>query len=287
LSLAATMPGLHREAQRHPTLSAAVRAALAASPRPPGEPVFATVTGGLSRLVVATAAAADVRVRHGLPVRGLARTSAGWRLALGAAPRPDHMTADGVVLAVPAAPAGRLLQEVDAETAADVGALDYASVALVTLAFPAGTGLPALSGLLVPAGEGYLVKAATFVTTKWPHLHRPGDPVLVRVSLGRHGEAEVLQRTDEELITLVREELPALIGADLAAPLAAEVTRWGGALPQYGVGHVERVAAARSRLPDTLALAGAALDGVGIAACVRSGEAAADAVWAALEQSNA
>jgi len=108
--------------------------------------------------------------------------------------------------------------------------------------------------------------------------------VLVRASVGRRGEEALLRATDDGLIATVREELGDLLGAALPAPLAARVNRWGGGLPQYGVGHVDRVAAVRAILPPTLAVAGAAYDGVGIAACVRSGEAAAEAVAKALNQ---
>ncbi|HEX6872441.1 MAG TPA: protoporphyrinogen oxidase [Micromonosporaceae bacterium] len=285
LSLAATMPGLYAAARTEPTLRAAVRAALAASPRPAGAPVFATVRGGLSRLVAATSDAAAAQVHLGDPVRELARTSAGWELVVGSTHDPVALTADAVVLAVPAAPAARLLRGVDEVAATSVAALDYASVALVTLALPPGTELPALSGLLVPAAEGYAIKAATFFTRKWPHLAGPGAPVLVRASLGRYGEVAQLQRPDQDLVAVVRRELGALLGGWLPDPIATTVTRWGGSLPQYAVGHLDRVTSARSRLAPTLALAGAGFDGVGIAACVRSGWAAADRVVAALEQS--
>jgi oxygen-dependent protoporphyrinogen oxidase len=278
LSLAATIPGLYRAAQHEHTLAAAVRAALAAAPRPTGAPVFGTVPGGLGRLVGAVEAAARARVRLGSPVRELARTGDGWRLVLGSTRDPEELFADGIVLAVPAFPAARLLRGVDAGPSDEVGALDYASVALVTLALPAGTELPELSGFLVPASEGYALKAATFFTTKWPHLRQPGGLVLVRASLGRYCEERVLQRTDADLAALVRDELTELLGRPLPTPVAVRCNRWGGGLPQYGVGHTDRVARARAALPPTLALAGAAYDGVGIAACVRSGETAADAV---------
>src|SRR5690606_15691606 len=101
------------------------------------------------------------------------------------------------------------------------------------------------------------------------------DLVIVRASLGRHGDTEVLRHTDDSLVELARAELSRLGTTPLPDPVATRVTRWGGALPQYGVGHVARIATVRSGLPPTLALAGAAFDGVGIAACVRSGEAAA------------
>jgi len=285
LSLAATMPGLHTAAHHHPTLTSAVRSALAESPRPAGAAVFATVRGGLSRLVESVAAAARAEVRLGDPVRELSRTPTGWQLAVGSTRDPEHLAAEGVVLAVPSTPAARLLRGVDADAASLVGALDYASVALVTLALPPETDLPTLSGFLVPASEGFAVKAVTFFATKWPHLRRAETPVLVRASLGRYGEEHVLQRTDGDLIGVARADLDALLAARLPEPIEATVTRWGGGLPQYGIGHVDRVARARAALPATLGLAGAAFDGVGIAACVRSGEGAADVVWAGLRQS--
>ena len=267
------------------SLTSAVRSALAESPRPAGAAVFATVRGGLSRLVESVAAAARAEVRLGDPVRELSRTPTGWQLAVGSTRDPEHLAAEGVVLAVPSTPAARLLRGVDADAASLVGALDYASVALVTLALPPETDLPTLSGFLVPASEGFAVKAVTFFATKWPHLRRAETPVLVRASLGRYGEEHVLQRTDGDLIGVARADLDALLAARLPEPIEATVTRWGGGLPQYGIGHVDRVARARAALPATLGLAGAAFDGVGIAACVRSGEGAADVVWAGLRQS--
>jgi oxygen-dependent protoporphyrinogen oxidase len=280
LSLAATIPGLHRAAGEQNTLAAAVRQALAASPRPSDAPIFASVHGGLSRFVAAVAESARATVRLDQTVRGLSGTAGSWRLTMGPTVRAVVLEADAVVLAVPARPAARLLAGIGGDAAAQVGRLDYASVALVTLAFPPGTELPVLSGFLVPAGQGYTVKAATFLSTKWPGR---GNAVLVRASIGRRGEEATLQHTDDELIAMVRRELPQLIGRSVPEPLAARVNRWGGGLPQYGVGHPARMAVTRAGPPPTLALAGAAYDGVGIAACVRSGQQAAEAVWAALE----
>lgn len=285
LSLAAAMPGLARAARTEPTLTGAVRAAQAALPRQPGTPVFATVAGGVSRLVAAVAAASEADIRLGVAVRELSRTPTGWRLVTGPARDPEVVEADAVVLALPARPAARLLAGVDATAAERVGVLDYASVALVTLALP-GSPLPELSGLLVPAVEGTLTKAATFFTTKWAHLRRADGIALVRASVGRYGEEHLLQRDDSELATTVHRELSTLVGAPLPAPLETHVHRWGGALPQYAPGHLERVATARAALRaahPTLVLAGAGYDGVGIPICVRSGETAADEIIKALE----
>jgi oxygen-dependent protoporphyrinogen oxidase len=288
LSLAATMPGLAAACRTQRTLTGAVRAALEASPRPPGEPVFATVVGGVTRLVDAVAAAAGAELRVGLPVLELAPVGTGWRLTIGATRGPIHDQADAVLLAVPARPAERLLAGVHRHAAADVGVLDYASVALVTLAL-SGAALPELSGLLVPPVEGTAVKAATFFTQKWAHLRRPDGLALVRASVGRAGEEAVLQRSDDSLAALVHSELSTMVG-QLPPPAGTVVQRWGGALPQYAPGHPDRIERIRATLAanhPTLALAGAAYDGVGIAACVRSGEAAAEEIVKALGESGA
>ncbi|PRY24675.1 protoporphyrinogen/coproporphyrinogen oxidase [Pseudosporangium ferrugineum] len=286
LSLATTMPALARTARAEHTLAAAVRAAQAASVRVPGRPIFAAVDGGMGRLIGAAAAASGARISLGLPVRELTRTAHGWRLLLGPVPEPQTDDVDAVVLAVPARPAARMIAGVDLSAAAEIEALDYASVALAAFALPPGTPLPELSGFLVPPTEGTLVKAATFFTRKWAHLAREDGPVIVRASLGRAGEEETLQHDDAVLTATAHAELGRLIGGELPPPVASWVQRWGGGLPQYAPGHLDRVALARAALGDRpgLALAGAAYDGVGIPACVASGETAADDVLKYLEE---
>ncbi|WFF09316.1 protoporphyrinogen oxidase [Micromonospora sp. WMMD1076] len=284
LSLVTTMPALARAARAEHTLVGAVRAAQAAAPRAPGTPVFGTLAGGLSTLVEAAATASGATIRRGAAVRELRRTPDGWRLTVGPTRDAEHVEADAVLLAVPARPAARLLAAVAPEAAGTVAALDYASVALITLALP-GPALPELSGFLVPAGEGLLIKASTFFTTKWGHLRRPDGLALVRASVGRYGDETSLQLTDDDLADTVHRELSAVLGAPLPVPAARHVQRWGGALPQYTPGHTARVAAFRTALRaahPTLAVAGAGYDGVGIPVCVRSGETAAEAIITAL-----
>ncbi|WP_152185256.1 protoporphyrinogen oxidase, partial [Segeticoccus rhizosphaerae] len=189
---------------------------------------------------------------------------------------------DGVVLATPAAPAARLLRD-HAPLAADALAqVDYASMAIVTLALPAAT-VPDLpgSGFLVPPVEGHTIKAATFSAAKWRWVADAGAEqgvVLLRASIGRHGEVADLQRPDEELVARARRDLSEALGAVLPAPVDSRVQRWGGALPQYAVGHVERVATIREGVADLpgLEVCGAAYDGVGIPACIGSGRSAAE-----------
>jgi oxygen-dependent protoporphyrinogen oxidase len=282
LSFEATMPALAAESRRHASLAEAA-AALLPRPAPPAgaRDVFTTLREGLGTLPAAVAAASGARVRTGAVARELARTPGGWRLTVGSAAAPEHLAADAVVLAVPAPAAARLLAGVPGMSVASarLAEIPYASMAIVTLAYPRQAFPRPLtgSGYLVPAVEGRPVKAVTFSSVKWPHLaEAAGGAVIVRCSLGRAGEERLLQATDTELAGLAAADLAAATGAQ-QAPLDSRVTRWDGALPQYTVGHLNRVATVRAAVASQpgLAVCGAAYDGIGIPACVASAERAA------------
>jgi oxygen-dependent protoporphyrinogen oxidase len=225
-------------------------------------------------------------VRTRATVRELARKPAGWHLTVGSAAQPERIDADAVILALPARPASRLLSHVaEADTAAAALAeIEYASMAIVTLAYPVSAfpGPLTGSGYLVPAVDGHPVKAVTFSTVKWPHLG--GDLHVVRCSIGRIGEEAVLQRDDADLAALAAGDLAAATGVT-GTPVASRVTRWGGGLPQYAVGHLDRVDRIRAAVAAQpgLAICGAAYDGIGIPACIASARLAADHVVAYLE----
>jgi oxygen-dependent protoporphyrinogen oxidase len=159
-------------------------------------------------------------------------------------------------------------------------------MAIVTLAFPAAAfpQAPAGSGYLVPAVDGRPVKAVTFASVKWPHLRlaAPGL-IVVRCSVGRIGEERLLQRDDRDLAAAAVSDLAAATGVR-GAPAATRVTRWGGALPQYTVGHRGRVARIRAGIASQpgLAVCGAAYDGLGIPACIATAATAAGEVAAYL-----
>ena len=258
--------------------------------------MFTTLAGGLGMLPAYLAKVSGAEVRTAGMVRQLASGGSGWRLTVGSAAAPEQVDADAVILAIPARPAGRLLADVPGVSAAVTafGEISYASMAIVTLAYPRsafpGPGLAALgwSGYLVPAVDGRVVKAATFSTVKWPHLVGPTasgrEPLeIVRCSVGRIGEEALLQRGDDELAALAAAELAEATGVR-GAPAATRVTRWGGALPQYTVGHLDRVATIRATVAAQpgLAVCGAAYDGVGIPACIATARAAASQVMAFL-----
>jgi protoporphyrinogen/coproporphyrinogen III oxidase len=315
LSFDATMPALAAASRRYRSLAEAagsllpppVPASARDQDRGPagtrsGGSVFTTLAGGLGLLpaFLAKASGADVRTaamtRALSPAQVGAGTGPGWRLTVGSAAAEERIDADAVVIAVPARPAGRLLAGVPGASAAVTafGEISYASMAIVTLAYPrsafpgasAGGGLAALgwSGYLVPAVDGRAVKAVTFSTVKWPHLAEAtvsgADRLeIVRCSVGRIGEEALLQWADEDLAAVAAAELAAATGVR-GAPVAHRVTRWGGALPQYSVGHLGRVARIQAAVAGQpgLAVCGAAYDGVGIPACVATARAAASQV---------
>jgi oxygen-dependent protoporphyrinogen oxidase len=307
LSFDATMPALAAASRRYRSLAEAAGSLLpppagdqnraSVGPRP-GGPVFTTLAGGLGLLpdFLAKASSAEIRTasmtRALSPAPGAQGAGRGWRLTVGSAAAAEQINADAVILALPARPAARLLAMVPGASAAvtALGEISYASMAIVTLAYPhsafPGTGLASLgwSGYLVPAVDGRAVKAVTFSTVKWPHLAAATEPgteplEIVRCSVGRIGEEALLQRADEDLAALAAEELALATGVR-GAPVAFRITRWGGALPQYTVGHLDRVARIRAAVAGQpgLVVCGAAYEGVGIPACIATARAAAGEV---------
>jgi oxygen-dependent protoporphyrinogen oxidase len=287
LSLEATMPHVATAARSERSLLRAARAIAEESPKNAG-PVFNTLRGGMGSLAQAVAAASGADIRTGVMVRELRRTRTGWRLVTGPTRDPETIEADAVIVAVPAQPAGRLLADEVPKAAAELARIEYASMAIVTLAYPrsAFPEPPSGSGYLVPPIEGRAVKAVTFSTVKWPHLAEADPGLLVlRCSIGRLGEEFVLQRDDDELVGLAMVEMAEIMGVR-GLPLSSRVSRWGGALPQYDVGHLDRVARIRAAVAvqPGLAVCGAAYDGLGIPACVATARTAAAGILAHLRE---
>ncbi|MFE5136666.1 protoporphyrinogen oxidase [Streptomyces fagopyri] len=282
ISLRAAVPQLFEAARTHTSLTEAVRAvqAKAAAQQQTG-PVFMGIEGGVGQLPLAVAESVRARggdVVTGAPVTGLSRTRGtepGWHVVAG----DRVLRADAVVLAVPAPAAAALLRTEAPAAATELAAVEYASMALVTLAYRrADITLPEGSGFLVPPVDGHTIKASTFASRKWGWIDAENPGLLVlRTSVGRYGESEVLGRDDAGLVDVSRHDLREAAGLT-AEPVATRVTRWDDGLPQYPVGHHTRVARIRAHVAEVpgLAVCGAAYDGVGIPACVASAYAAVD-----------
>jgi protoporphyrinogen/coproporphyrinogen III oxidase len=204
--------------------------------------------------------------------------TSGWRVQL--QPQSGITTsldADAVVVAAPAPAAAAILNGVDHELAALLGGIEYAGSAVVSLGFARDDVAHPLdaAGIVVPRIEGRRILAASFSSSKFPG-RAPEGHVLVRTFVGGALDPSTALLDDELLVALVRRELADVIGAH-GTPKLVQIDRWTRAMPQYHLGHVERVAAIKHRLAGIagLAIAGAAYEGVGIPQTIASGQAAA------------
>ncbi|TGB10925.1 protoporphyrinogen oxidase [Streptomyces sp. MZ04] len=279
ISMRSAVPQLFEAARNHASLTEGVREiqARAAKNQQTG-PVFMGIEGGVGQLPLAVAESVRARggvIHTGASVTELKRTAQGWRVST----EKSVIDADSVVVAVPAYAAAALLGVEAPAAAAELATVEYASMALMTLAYRRSEiDLPEGSGFLVPPIDGHTIKASTFASRKWGWIAEEDPDLLVlRTSVGRYRESAILERDDADLLALSRRDLRAATGLD-AEPVATRVTRWHDGLPQYPVGHHARVARIRehvSKLPG-LAVCGAAYDGVGIPACIASAYAAVD-----------
>jgi len=278
LSLAATMPRFRDLERSHRSLILGLRAGVGATSAAGARySLFVAPAAGMGALVEALARRLPEGVaRLRAPVTALVRDGGGWRLDAGG----GALAADAVVVAAPAHAAAPLLAPLDTELGRLLAGIGYASSATVTLAYRSAD-VPALGGFgfVVPAVERRPLIACTYASRKFPG-RAPEGHELMRAFVGGALRADVLARDDGALVDVVRGELRELVGIT-AAPVLTRVHRHRLAMPQYAVGHLERVAAieARAAALPALALAGAAYRGVGVPDCVRSGEAAADRVF--------
>jgi oxygen-dependent protoporphyrinogen oxidase len=281
LSLAATMPRFRELERRHRSIILGLRAQ-AGGERAAGArySMFVAPAEGMGALVDALARRLPEGVlRLRAPVVGIVHADGRWRLRAGGEP----IAADALVIAAPAHAAAALFDPVDAALGRELRAIEYASSATVTLAYRAAdaAGLRGF-GFVVPAIERRALIACTWAGRKFPG-RAPEGAELVRGFVGGALRPDLVELDDAALAEAVRRDLRELAGIT-AAPTLVRVHRHRRAMPQYAVGHLDRVAAieARTAALPALALAGAAYRGVGIPDCVRGGEAAADAVLSAI-----
>jgi oxygen-dependent protoporphyrinogen oxidase len=285
LSMDATFPQLVELERRNGSLlramlSARVRRSGLGQDGNGGLPAgFVTLAGGLVEIVeTLEAKLALVRVMKGCGVRSVQRDGDGFWISL---EEGKGMRARAVVLATPAFASARILADLDPRAAALLDETPFVSVATVSVALPA-EGVPPLDGYgyLSPGAEGGPLVACTWTSSKF-RGRAPRGGVLIRFFLGREGSQEAALASEAEVLALVREELRATLGIT-AEPTLWRVRRWPRGMPQYTLGHVERLAEIERRLARQpgLYLAGASYRGVGIPDCIASGWSAAEAAAA-------
>jgi oxygen-dependent protoporphyrinogen oxidase len=287
ISLRATFPRFLDLERKHGSL---IRGMLASRPAgvSSGRTMFVTLQDGLAELVRAltaklTPAGAKLLTQQSVVAMRVRQSrsdrSGGWTYELTLESGPV-VSADAVVLATPAFVSSEVVRPLSPIAAELLGAIPYASTATVSLAYEAGTlgGEVSGFGFVVPRVEGRDLLAATWSSLKWPH-RAPASQTLVRCYLGGVGREAILQEDDRALIRRVRDELKSMAGVG-GEPAYAEVNRWERGMPQYTLGHLERldtIQRSLDRYPG-LVLAGAAYRGIGIPDCIRDGTDAASAV---------
>ena len=312
LSVLATYPQLREQERRYGSLLRGMLARRLAgrSEKRTGQALFWSLAGGLDTLIggLQRALCSCARLHRGAAVE-LLQPAPGpvgltWQVHLaarnGTAPQPAAdgpsrrvpEAFDAVILAVPTWEAARLVRAWAPDLAEALGGVRYASVGVVVLVYPGervpeGSVVRHSSGVLVPTSEGrragFSITACTWFSTKWPHTS-PGGRVTVRAFVGRNGDGRALELDDRELVAAVRRDVARLAGVD-GEPEHAEVCRWVRGVPQYDVGHLERVERIE-RLAGQfggLFLGGAGLRGMSLADCLAQAERAAEACLKWLE----
>jgi oxygen-dependent protoporphyrinogen oxidase len=297
LSMAATMPDILRQYRESGSLLRAGRKHSAAAEIPTGldDDTAAAESGARYGLFVAPKtgmtsliqALADRLPQGAIHLNSLvARIDHGerghWQLSF--PDRADPEGFDAVVVALPAPAASRLLQNFDAELAAELGQIEYAGCSVISCGFRRDQlgNLPKGLGFVVPLVEGRRILAASFASEKFPH-RAPNDQIIIRAFLGGALEPQLMERFDDELSAIAHAELADLLEIT-GHPLWTDVAKWPGSMPQYHVGHLDRVANVEARAAElpNLELAGNAYHGVGIPQCIHSGETAAERITAQL-----
>lgn len=288
MSIEACTPPLYEAARRGGPLGAALQAAGrrgAAGTGAAASPVFQSVRGGVTRMVDALAGELGDAVSLSTPVRRVA-PAAGARTRWQVTTPRGSMEVSGVVLACPAWESARLLEPLSPDAARTLGEIDYADVALAIFVVPDEHVIRPLdgSGFLVPRSQGLLTTACSWSSFKWRHYARAGLAVL-RISAGRTDDRRWMDLSSGELVSALAGELAetGIVSGDAAAGgwFQARLRPWKRSLPQYRPGHLERVGAVEACLTSEtpgLTVAGAALRGVGLPACIRSGQQAAATV---------
>ena len=282
LSLASTFPELRQTELKHGGL---IKGMLAARKKvPPSKPtrnkrsVFLTPTTGLAEIVEALEARLNgIEIRRGARVVGVEAASPGYQVRLDSG---ATLQADAIIFATPAFITADLISNLDSTISTALRAIPYVSIATVSIAYPLANIPRPLDGYgyIIPRAEGRAILACTWTSTKFPH-RAPEGFGLIRAFVGRAGQEGALDVDDDDLLKLVLDELRRTLGIT-APPVLHRIFRWPKAMPQYTLGHLDRLDVVEKRLAahPGLFVAGSAYRGIGIPDCISSGEAAAEAV---------
>jgi oxygen-dependent protoporphyrinogen oxidase len=278
MSVRASFPRFLEMERKHRSLILAARSASRAVSAT-GLSHFASLRNGMGRLVTALSdGLGRTEIRTGVTVTSIAENGDGGYRVISS--DGNEISARAVVLAVPSYVISGLLSGMEPEAAQLIGGIEQVATAAVTLAYRTGD-LPPLSGtgFVVPAAAGRRIIGVSYLSRKWEG--RVPDPsfTLLRVFVGGPRDQDLVRAGEDRVRAVAIEELETLVGID-ARPVRSWAHIWEDGLHKYTVGHLDRVARAESMLAARpgLALAGAALHGIGLNECISSGRRAADSV---------
>jgi oxygen-dependent protoporphyrinogen oxidase len=286
LSLQSTFPYLHDLETKYGSLARGalkMRQQMAArgAKTQGSRSAFLTPTTGLAEIIEALIDnLQDADLRLNSPVRTVQRKNGKtWNVTLDSG---EALEADSIILATPAPVSGSLLASFDPKLATILSSISYASTATITLSYRQRDLSRQLDGYgyVIPRREGRRALACTWTSTKFPH-RAPDGYALIRVFVGRAGQESDIPWDETGLLELAREELELTLGIS-AEPLVSRVFIWENAMPQYNLGHPEKLAQIDAALENhsSLALAGNGYRGIGIPDCIHSGELAIERILA-------
>jgi protoporphyrinogen/coproporphyrinogen III oxidase len=238
---------------------------------------FTSFKKGMNQLTDAMAdAAGRDRMHTGVTVRSIGRSDDGiWTVNLSDG---QSVTGDAVIVATEAWAAASIVRPVDGQIADAVGAIESTSSGTCSFAFREEDITIDMNvfGVLCPAVEKRSMLAATYSSTKWPG-RAPKGAVMFRGFVGGPHNQKIMEKSDEEIEQIVLADMREILGiGPKAQPVFSRFYRWTRGMPQYTLGHLDRVelVEARSKEISGFALAGGSYRGVGLPNCIESGEVA-------------
>ena len=240
--------------------------------------MFMTLKDGLFELVEKLVARLEMTtIKSGVSVSAVDSKDDGYEVQIEGG---EIIACDAVVIATPAYAAAGILGAFDKELSELLTTIPYVSTATVSLGFKKSDIKKELNGFgfVIPKKEGKRIMAASFVSMKFEH-RAPDDAVLIRCFVGGAKNEDLVFLSDAEIAQIVSEDLKDILGLE-AEPIFRRIFRWHKAMPQYTIGHEQRVASLEERVKSHrgLYLAGSAYHGVGISDCIRMGEERASEV---------
>ncbi|MGB7337818.1 MAG: protoporphyrinogen oxidase [Phototrophicaceae bacterium] len=266
-SILATFPQYRALEKKHGSLIRGMTASLANAPVST-EPALVSFQNGMAQLIDTLASKLTGEIRMNARVSNI---QADYKIDL---ENGDSLTADTIILATQAHNSANLLTTVATNAADGLSTIRYAGIGSMSLIFNEADVPQALDayGVVIPSSAGRMIDGMQWSNAKWVK-RAPASKALIRVFFGGPHTRYMLDKSEHELLAIIREELRAIMGIT-AKPEAYLLGTWANAYPQYDVGHIERIAAIENALPNNIAIAGNAYYGVGIPDTIKSAKLA-------------